>query len=270
MFTKQAGLSGIAITLWMAGVAMAVGEPSSVGNITSAEQLAAELANPLSPITTLTTQLRAEFNNGPADETNYQLRLQPSLFKPMDNADAFLLRTIVPAYVKEWPVEEEGLGDITLIPTYVPDMTRSLFAGYGAAISLPTATDDRLGSKKWMAGPACMVVKTGKPWTSGFLAQQLWSFAGDENRDDISLLTVQPFVTYLIGGGWASTFTSESLYDWEASREAWTVPLSLGVSRIVRIGGLPFNAGLSGVYNIERPAGATESEMRVTLIYALP
>lgn len=233
----------------------------------SAEEIAADLANPLSPITTLTIQYRTELGVGPDDDVNHQLRLQPSLFKPMADASAFLLRTIIPAYAKTWPLEEEGLGDISLIPTYVPDMTRSMFVGYGGALGLPTATEDSLGSKKWTAGPACMVVKAGQPWTYGFLAQQVWSLAGDDDRDDISVLTVQPFVTYLIGGGWASTFTSETSYNWEADEDLWTVPLALSLSRIVNVGGLTFNAALSGVYYAEKPEGAAEADLRLGITY---
>lgn len=267
MSMKRSVLSGIAAVVCAAGLSAPAGEPAAAETTTSAEQLAADLANPLSPITTLNMNVRAELGNGPDDDTNVQLRLQPSVFKPMDDASAFLLRTIVPVQVKEWPVEAEGLGDISLIPTYVPDMTRSLFAGYGAALGLPTATEDSLGSKKWTAGPACMLVKTGQPWTYGMLAQQIWSFAGDEDRGDVSILTVQPFATYLIGGGWASTFTSESFHNWEADRDAWTVPLAAGVSRIVRLGGLTFNAAVSGVYYVEKPEGAAEAEIRAGLTY---
>ena len=36
-------------------------------------------------------------------------------------------------------------------------------------------------------------------WVIGALANNLWSFAGDSDRDNVNLMTVQPFVNYNIG-----------------------------------------------------------------------
>lgn len=233
----------------------------------SAEEIAAELANPLAPITTMTAQFRAEFGNGPDHVVNYQTRLQPALFKPMGDKSAFLLRTIFPFYFKQWPTSNSGLGDITLVPYYVPDITKSVFVGYGSAFGVPSATEDSLGSKKWTAGPAMIIAKAGQPWTYGMLFQQVWSFAGDEDRGNISVLTAQPFVTRLLGDGWATTFNCESSYNWEAERDSWTVPLALSFSKVVNVSGLNFNVGVGGVYYAEKPDGAPDSEVRLNITY---
>lgn len=231
----------------------------------SAEEIAAELANPLAPITTMSAQFRAEFGDRPDLDVNYQTRLQPALFKPMGDKSAFLLRTIFPFYFKQWPTSNSGLGDITLVPYYVPDITKSVFTGYGAAVGMPSATKESLGSRKWIAGPAMIIAKAGNPWTYGMLFQQVWSFAGDEDRGDISVLTAQPFVTRLMGNGWATGFSCESSYNWES--ESWTLPVALSVSKVVSISGLNFNVGVGGVYYAEKPDGAPDSEVRLNITY---
>ena len=38
--------------------------------------------------------------------------------------------------------------------------------------------------------------------TIGILGRQLWSFAGDEDRADISQLLVEPFMNYNLRQGW--------------------------------------------------------------------
>ena len=140
-------------------------------DVQSNAEKVAQKDNPLSPVTTATGQLRTEFGNGPEDDVNHQLRLQPSFFKPFANRSAFLLRTIMPVLVKHWPTHDAGAGDVTLAPYYVPDLTRRTFAGYGAALGAPTATEDDLGSRKWTGGPAMIVARTGMPITYGGLAQ---------------------------------------------------------------------------------------------------
>lgn len=156
----------------------------------SVEEVATELANPLAPVTTLGVQYRAEFGNGPSNQTNHTLRLQPSFFIPGADGFAVLLRTIVPLRSMNWQANASGLGDITLVPYYVPDTTKSTFVGYGAALGLPTATNDALGSSKWTGGPAVIFAKTGQPLTWGGLAQHVWSFAGKDTAGSVSVTTV--------------------------------------------------------------------------------
>jgi hypothetical protein len=232
------------------------------------EQVAAELANPLAPVTTLAANARAEMGNGPQDETHYQLRLQPSFFVPFDDKSALLVRTIVPLRSVTWPVSASGLGDVSIIPYYVPDITSATFVGFGGALTLPTATDDALGAGKWAAGPAVIVARTGKPVTWGGLLQHVWSLAGDAERASVSVTTMQPFLTYLLPGGWAATVSSESTYNWNAgSGNGWTIPVTLGVSKVVQFGSEFINFGLAYVHYAERPDFTTRDEVRFSATY---
>ena len=69
--------------------------------------------------------------------------------------------------------------------------------GAGPVILVPSATDSALGSEKWGAGPTGLVLKQEGPWTYGILANHLQSFAGDDDRTDVSATFVQPFVSYI-------------------------------------------------------------------------
>lgn len=197
------------------------------------DKVAAQLANPLAPVTTLAAQVRAEFGNGPRDQTSYTLRIQPSFFKPLPGNAAVLLRTVLPLRGLHWPGRADGVGDLTLVPYYVPDITRKVFVGYGASLGIPTAGDDLLGSGKWSAGPAVIFAVTGQPLTWGALAQHVWSVAGAADRAVLNVTTLQPFATYLLAGGWSLNLTTETSYNWQARGAARgpfrSPPASLGL-----------------------------------------
>jgi len=236
----------------------------------SAEGIAAELANPLSPITTLSAQYRVEAGWGPGDETNHLVRLQPSLYKPMEGDAAFLLRTIAPLRVVDFPASASGVGDVSLITYYVPDTTSRVFVGYGGALVLPTATDDVLGSGKWSAGPALIVAVPGDPLTWGALVQHLWSVGGESDRADVDVTTLQPFATWLLGGGWSATMNAESTRNWEGpSSQAWTVPIALAISRVVKVGHRYVSVGLGYVDYLEAPEFAADYEVRLSATYVI-
>lgn len=236
----------------------------------SAQDVAAELANPLAPITSLAAQVRAESGVGPSNDTNRQVRLQPSFFKPFEGDSALLVRSIVPLKVNDWPVDESGLGDVSLIPYYVPNTRSAAFVGYGAAFGLDTASEDSLGSGRTTAGPAVLFAATGDPITWGGLVQHVWSVDDSERRGDVDVTTVQPFVTRLLGDGWAATLSSEVAYNWEAaSDDAWTVPLQVGASKVVSLGGEFINLGAAFVQYVEAPELAAEWELRLTATYVL-
>lgn len=257
------GLFGAAC-LWVASPGALAAEARTV------EQVAEELANPLAPVTTLAGNVRAEMGNGPDDDTNYQLRLQPSFFRPLADESALLVRTILPLRSTRWPANADGLGDISFVPYYIPDTTSSTFVGYGGALIAPSASRDELGSGKWAAGPAVIVAKTGRPVTWGGLVQHVWSFAGDSDRAEVNVTTVQPFFTYIMPGGWAANLTSEATYNWNiGSGNEWTVPLTVGVSRVVPLGSEFVNFGLAYVNYLEHPSGTASSELRLSATYVL-
>lgn len=238
------------------------------GEAKTAAEVAAELANPLAPVTTLAGNVRAEMGNGPDSDTNVQLRLQPAFFRPFADGSALLLRTSLPVRFNEWPVRADGLGDVSIVPYYVPDTTATTFVGYGGALILPTATDDTLGSGKWSAGPAVIFAMTGQPLTWGGLLQHVWSFAGAADRVGVSATTVQPFLTWLLRDGWAATVSSETVYNRKAGTgTAWTVPLTVGVSKVVGVGGTFVNLGLAYVKYLEHPSDTTQSELRLSATY---
>jgi hypothetical protein len=76
-----------------------------------------------------------------------------------------------------------------------------LIWGAGPVFLLPTATDDYLGGGKLGLGSTAVALIQRHDWTVGALGNHIWSVAGSSNRQDISSIMLQPFVSYNLGHG---------------------------------------------------------------------
>ena len=144
-----------------------------------------------------------------------------------------------------------------------------LIWGAGPVLLLPTATDSKLGARKWGAGPAAVGLVMRGPWTAGMLANHMWSFAGDSARQDISNTFVQPFVAYTWPSAWTASVQSETTYNWKA--DTWSVPINFAVSKLAMFGRLPVSLQAGVGYWIQSPdAGAQGFRFRLQANFVLP
>ena len=95
---------------------------------------------------------------------------------------------------------------------------------------------------------------TGLHVTTGFLINNLWSYAGDADRSNVNAMTLQPFFNYNLPKGWYLSTSPVITANWEArSDNRWTVPIGGGLGRIFKIGDQPINAQLTAYYNVVTP-----------------
>ena len=238
--------------------------------------LAQELTNPLANLITLPVQLNYDRKLGPLDDgTKWQANVQPVI--PFEvNADWNLItRTIMPVIWQDdvFPGtgSQFGLGDINLTLFFSPRQPASggLIWGVGPVFVLPTATDSKLGGKKWGAGPAAIALKMQGNWTYGVLANHVWSFAGKDERPDINNTFMQPFVAYTWPSAWTLSFQSETSYNWET--EKWTVPVNVAMAKLTMFGKLPVSLQAGVGYWLESPAGAADDwRLRFQANFVLP
>jgi hypothetical protein len=126
--------------------------------------------------------------------------------------------------------ETSGLGDAYAQALFFPRLTRGFSFGLGPALVLPTATDERLGAGKWQFAPLTLPL-----WFHGnrglFLVkfQDVFSFAGDDDRRDIHCLLVSPlWFRRLSGRSWIAV-DGEARIDWEdGGRTSLKVGVQLG------------------------------------------
>lgn len=239
----------------------------------SDQDLAKKLSNPIADLISIPFQFNYDEGYGPEDAGIWRLNVQPVIPITL-NADWNLIsRTIVPVIYQESLFaggdDELGLGDTVQSLFFSPRKpVGGWIVGVGPAFNFPTATDHSLGSEKWGVGPTAVVLKQERGWTYGILANHIWSFAGDDDREDLNVSFLQPFLAYTFPTATTITVNAESTYDWDEGD--WTVPINLMASQLVRVGKLPVSLQLGGRWYAESPEGGPEWGVRFAFVILLP
>jgi hypothetical protein len=164
--------------------------------------------------------------------------------QPFSLADTnWLMRASLP--INTFPTgpakDETGLGDFNIFAAYLFDMPNpELSVGLGPQLTVPTATDDALGSEKWSAGLAHVIFDArNKQFQWGYLLTWQHSFMGDSDRADVNLAAFQPFAMFQLGGGTYLRTAPIWAYDFE--NDNYSVPIGLGIGQVVKQGNMVFN-----------------------------
>jgi hypothetical protein len=234
--------------------------------------LAKKLANPVADLISVPIQSNYDFGIGPGDGTRWTTNIQPVIPIGLNDDWNVISRTILPVIDQQGiapggTTDEFGLGDTVQSFFFSPKSSDPIW-GLGPAFLIPTATDSLLGSEKWGAGPTAVVLKQDGPWTCGALANHLWSFAGDGDRDDVNATFFQPFVSYITPTKTTFTLNSETTYDW--SNEQWNVPVNFIVSQLLKIGDQPVQLFAGARYYLETPDGGPEWGLRLGITFLFP
>jgi hypothetical protein len=105
----------------------------------------------------------------------------------------------------------------------------------------------------------------------GVLGRQLWSFAGDSDREDVNQFLLEPFLNYNLEGGWFLITDMIITANWDApSSQRWTVPIGGGAGRIFKIGNQAINSRLEAYYNVEAPDAAPDWNIAFTFQFLFP
>ena len=94
-----------------------------------------------------------------------------------------IARATLPIATKR-PSVERGLSDMVLFDLIVFNQSWGRW-GLGPVMLFPTATDDALGAEKCAIGPAVGFVASSRKLPRGVFNQNLFSFAGDDDPEDM-------------------------------------------------------------------------------------
>jgi hypothetical protein len=248
-------------------------QPAGAGAGDDAE-LAKKLSNPISDLVSVPFQFNWEQNVGPDKQTRFILNVQPVMPFSLTPKLNLITRVIVP-FVSQPPLFEggtaaSGVSDILTSFFFSPNTGSTFTWGAGPVISLPSTGEPTLGTEKWSSGPTIVALKQAGPWTVGALWNQLWSFSGNSSREDVNQMFVQPFLAYTTTKALTITLQSESVGNFEADDEQWTIPINLLVSKVATFGTFPasYQVGFGG-YAVH-PEGAPSWKIRGAIVLLLP
>lgn len=208
----------------------------------SAQALADKLANPVASMISVPFQNNTDWGIGPNNGSRNTLNIQPVIPIHLSPSLNLITRYILPVVDQHditAPGENQfGLADLTASAFFSPAKPKNgLIWGIGPALLVPTATNDFLGTKKFGIGPTGLILKQAHGNTFGALVNQLWSVAGDKDRQDVSQLFVQPFYTRSFSSGASIGANMELTQNWQASTT--TLFLNPIISGITKLGKQP-------------------------------
>jgi hypothetical protein len=237
-----------------------------------ATELAKQTQNPVSNLTSVPLQFNFNTGGDLVQRTMFNLNVQPVIpFQATTNWN-IIARTILP--LSSFPMPNDtrsaGIGDIQEQLFVSPAKPGSIVWGVGPIFSFPTATATPAETGTWAMGPTAVVLKMTGPWVFGGLISQLWPMSDAGGNPETDLFTLQPFVNYNFGHGWALSSSPILTANWNAaSGQQWTVPLGAGITRTTVFNGRPMNLGVQYYYNVKRPDGGAGEQLRfiIALLY---
>jgi hypothetical protein len=235
--------------------------------------LARKLANPISDLVSVPFQLNWEQNVGIGEETRFVLNVQPVI--PFSiSADWNMITRVILPFVSQPSLFDggapaSGVSDIVTSFFFSPK-AGGLIWGIGPVISLPSTSVPTLGTGKWSAGPTVVALKQTGPWTVGALWNQLWSFAGNDARNDVNQMFLQPFLAYQANRTVTITVQSETTANWKVDEGRWTAPINVLVSKLSTFGVFPasYQLGVGG-YPVHPDSGPSW-KIRGAIVILLP
>ncbi|MDE1179006.1 hypothetical protein [Paraburkholderia sp.] len=190
----------------------------------------------------------------------------PDVFGASAHTNDFLLRPTIPVGPGLVPVPQivrgtlpvstrpdpaggytTGLGDINLFDIFLLSDSGTQI-GIGPLVTLPTATDPALGTGKWQAGLAAVLVNANKARLIGALVQWQHSFAGQSSRPTVQSLTAQPFGIFNLPDGWY--IRSTGIWTFDLQRGNYYIPVGLGAGKAWKGGSTIYNAFIEPQYSV--------------------
>jgi hypothetical protein len=246
-------------------------------------ELAKKLQNPVASLISVPIQNNWDFGLGPAHAMQYMAKIQPVIPISISEDWNLIIRTIVPVIYQEAlvngpaaPFAPNGLGKSH---TGLGDTQQSFFfspkapvggwiLGAGPIGYYPTATESQLGTGQWGAGPTIVALRQEHGFTYGILANQIWSFTGQQGRGEVNATYLQPFLSYTTKTYTTPSINTETTYNW-ATEEA-TVPINFQLQQLIKIGKMPIALQAGYRYYVEKPNGGPHWGLRFTTTFLFP
>ena len=196
------------------------------------------------------TEIKFRYQNLKDDLEAWWIMLRFDRNIILDNGWTISLRTEVPFTWNNAPTPDNperdmdsGISDLFTQSLFIPPGKSEKFAwAFGLQAFFPTAGYDlRYGRDKYILSPVLIGVYYPEELTEGsFLGLVLrneFSIAGNEDREDVNQLSVQPLFNYILSDTWFIQTAPEIRVNWEQDNSIFvpfdfTIGKYVGVSRL--------------------------------------
>jgi hypothetical protein len=169
-----------------------------------------------------------------------------------------------------------GFGDTYYVGLFAPndpivlDNGAKLLWGLGFDVGLDTASEDILGTGKYSAGPSALGVYMGEKFKGGALVQHYEDFAGDGDRNDVSMTNIQYLYYWSLNETTSIGAGPNILINWEQNSDnRYTVPVGFGINHTFQFGKLPVRIGVEYYRSVVTPDDVVGSDWSVRF-YVIP
>lgn len=253
----------------------------------SMEELSKEIANPLAQIWNLSFQSNFTTLSGNAIDGKEHINttlFQPVLPVPLGDTWTAFARPVI-TYVTA-PTSGHMVGGTPSNPIITGDDKSSDFGdlilpmgvgiakktgwswGGGATFIFPTSQHDLLASHQYQAGPTALLLWANDDWMIGGHIQHWWGIADDSDDSaaaeaahdkDLNHTDLQYFIIRHLPNAWQVRASPHIKADWEKeSDKRWTVPIALGVGKMIKLGPMPVMLMCEYQYALISPDGVGE------------
>ena len=253
-----------------AGQTAQTAPPAAPHDVTA---LAKETQNPVGNVISVPFQFNFNGGGGLEDESLFTLNVQPVIPFKLTDGWNLIARTIIPISSAPGPdgSRYSGVGDINQQFFFTPAKPGAIIWGAGPVLSLPTSTAVPTTTGTWGAGLGAVVVKMTGPFVLGGLVTQVWPMADTGGEPEVDLFTLQPFLNFNFGPGYALGFAPVITANWDgAPGDRWTVPLGIGLSRTTVFNGRPMSLAAQYYHNLERPDAGPGNQLRLVMTLLFP
>jgi hypothetical protein len=179
-----------------------------------------------------------------------------------------IMRMTIPV-VTDSPFIDSGLSDTTIFDLMTFDKSWGRW-GAGLVGLLPTGGKDS-GAEKWGLGPAIGFTARESDFLWGFFNQNIFTVAGDDDREDVNVSIIQPIVNKSLGNGWSIGVSEMNItYDWE--KNDWSnLPVGIKLAKMHKFGKLPVQFNGQYEYNFaDDELGSPKQTIRFTAKFIFP
>jgi hypothetical protein len=192
--------------------------------------------DPTRPVTRF--DIRLKYQSSPDGHESQLLTLRAD--KPFELKDGWKLSTRVDAPIVRsnamtpQNVDADyntGLGDMLLQALLITPPDGKFTFAFGTQVIVPTGSDDQFTTGKWRLVPSAAAIyqlpELSRGSFVGVVLRDDFSFAGDDGRAEINVVSLQPIFNWALPDRWFITASPEAKFNAE---DGWTVFLPFDIT----------------------------------------